>query len=429
MLHTLRILRGISQMATKTVKRAAARKSTRAPETGVGRNTAVTDEEVKKAWATYVNSDYNLTTAAVALGISEKSLRRRVAHAQLRFKLEKPSDADIRAVKNYTDLGFTRDKLRVTMAELSRVNDELEKFKRHTKAGYEPADWTLSGRRGKSGLHMPILFVSDAQVGEVIDPAEVEYGRGYNTSIFRERYRKLIDTVIYLSTEHIGADWSFNGIIYIRGGDAISGGIHEELAETDDLTPQMAVRVVFEEEAAGIEKLAEAFGRVDVKSVSGGNHDRDTFKTRTKKRVDHSYDAMIDFMLAHHFRDDKRVTFQLTRSTDVTFPIFDKQGLATHGDNIGAGGGTGFIGPAATIIKGVAKVMMEQQQLGRMIDHVYVGHFHTFGHSRQYTSNGCFPGYSEFAKRFRMRPEPPMQVLQYWHKKHGMVDFKPIIMP
>lgn len=323
---------------------------------------------------------------------------------------------------------YTRDLLKQAEIDIANLRKEIARFEYASKASAAPADWTLPSRTAAKADHVPVLLVSDAQVGEVIDPEETEYGRGYNTPIFRERYRELVSTAIYLSDQHVSKEWKYPGMIYIRAGDAISGGIHEELRETDDLTPLEAVRVVFEEEAAGIEKLAEFFGKVDVKSTSGGNHDRNTLKPQSKKRVQHSYDSLVDYMLANRFKDDARVTFQLTKSPDVVFPIFDKTALATHGDNIGGGGGTGFIGPVANIAKGVQKIIMEQVHMGRIVDHVFLGHFHTFHHCHAFTENGSFPGYSEFAKKFRMRPEPPTQTLQYWNARHGMVDLRKIVM-
>lgn len=321
---------------------------------------------------------------------------------------------------------YTKSLLKQAQIDNEALRQEVARFQFATKADVAPADWTLSSRGGKKADHIPLLLVSDAQVGEVIEAAETEYGRGYNTPIFRERYRELIDTTIYLADQHVSKDWQYPGMVYVRAGDAISGGIHDELRETDDLSPLEAVRVVFEEEAAGIAKLADFFGRVDVKSTSGGNHDRSTLKPQSKKRVEHSHDALIDYMLGNHFRNDTRVTFQLTKSPDVVFPIFDKTLLATHGDNIGSGGGTGFIGPVANIAKGVQKIIMEQVHMNRIIDHVLLGHFHTFHHCHAFTENGSFPGYSEFAKKFRMRPEPPTQALQFWNARHGLVDLRTI---
>lgn len=392
-----------------------------------------------------VNKHFGDKTAAAAeFGLTRDQLRRRLEQAGVRHKLfpknfsileqrEKqratPEAQDaINLARSRADAAYKESVIKQLRKDIDKLNVEIARFRSATKADITPATWTLPDRVRTQKEHMPVLFVSDAQVGEVIDPAEIEYGRGYNTAIFRERYRELIDTTIYLAKDHVSDSWTFPGIIYIRGGDAVSGGIHEELRETDDSLPLEAARVVFEEEARGIELLADFFGRVDVKSVSGGNHDRDTPKRQTKKRVGHSIDALVDYMLANHFKNDKRVTFQLTKSTDVIFPIFNVQALATHGDNIGSGGGTGYVGPIASITKGVQKIMMEQVNMGRVIEHVYLGHFHTFHHSRILTANGSFPGYSEFAKSFRMRPEPPTQVFQIWHPKRGLVDLRPIVL-
>lgn len=402
-------------------------------------------EEAKGFVSAYNKHAGNATLAGAEFGLTRDQMRRRLSQAGIQHKLFPKNfsvletaqgkvaspevAATVKLVRANTDNAYMRSQIKQLNIDIDKLHREIAKYQFATNAGITPAEWTLKdhSKRGKSP-HIPVLFTSDAQVGEVVDAAEVEYGRGYSTPIYRERHRELIDTTIYLADKHTGDDWTFPGIIYIRGGDAVSGGIHEELRETDDSLPLEAARVVFEEESAGIRKLVEYFGKVDVKSVSGGNHDRDTPKRQTKKRVGHSIDALVDYMLADHFKDDKRVTFQLTKSTDVIFPIFDKQALATHGDNIGSGGGTGYVGPIASITKGVQKIMMEQTNMGRIIDHVYVGHFHQFHHSRIVTANGSYVGYSEFAKSFRMRPEPPTQTLQFWNAKRGLVDLRPIVL-
>jgi hypothetical protein len=135
---------------------------------------------------------------------------------------------------------------------------------------------------------------------------------------------------------------------------------------------------------------------------------------------------LVSFMLQREFAKDKRVTFQTSRSFDVVYPIYDKTILLTHGDRIGSGGGQGFIGPAATILRGAQKVIQEQAALGRVIDRVDMGHFHTFIYYVWVLCNGSVPGYSEYAKSFRMRPQDPIQTLLFHHPKHGVVDVRPI---
>lgn len=334
---------------------------------------------------------------------------------------------DVVAHRDTEAQNSSRAKLKDAIKEIADLEQRLKDLEWAAKASFEPAKWTLPNHPHKKREHTPYLLTSDFQVGEVIRAEETEAGYGYNSDIFRRRYRRMIDTTIYLSTEHGGKLWTYPGIIYARGGDTISGGIHEELRDTDDLTPIEACEVVFEEESAGITKLAEAFGRVDVKSPgSAGNHDRTTMKPRTKKTTAYSYDRLISYMLRRHFRTDPRVHFQVSESFDVSFAIYGMNILLTHGDRIGSRGGQGFIGPAATILRGAQKVIMEQAALGRRVDRVDMGHHHYPMALDWVTCNGCLPGYSEFAKSFRMRPTPPIQMLMYHHPRRGVVDIKPI---
>lgn len=322
-----------------------------------------------------------------------------------------------------------RAKLKDTLRLVGTLREQIDSLKGSSNMGFTPASWTLSSHTAKKQEHTPVLLTSDFQLGEVIRPEETEAGYGYDHNIFRRRYRAMIDTTIYLSFSHAGKNWNYPGIVYERGGDTLSGGIHDELRETDDLTPIEAVQVAFEEESAGIAKLAEAFGHVDVKTPgAGGNHDRNTFKPRAKRAVAHNYDYLIAFMLANHFRGDKRVTFQTSESFDVFYPVYRQNILLTHGDRLGSGGGQGFIGPLATILRGGQKTIMEQAALGRQVHQIHHGHFHTPNVNDWIVSNGTIAGYSEYAKAFRMRPTPPQQFLLYYHAKRGMVDVKPIIL-
>ena len=349
---------------------------------------------------------------------------------------EKPKEAPPREAKHDVALERATRTQRETEArnrDLRRLvvelQDKIETLSWVAEASYTPADWATPARTAKRSEHMPYLLTSDFQCGEVVKADETEAGYGYDSGIFVARYRHLIDTAIYLSKEHVGHDWLFPGFIYARGGDAISGQLHLELMETDDITPLEAVQLVAEEEMGGIRKLAEAFGRVEVKSIgAGGNHGRDLLKPTTKRAVGHNYDQLIEYMLRREFAKDKRVTFQTSRSFDTRYPIYGQKIILTHGDRIGSRGGQGFIGPAATIMRGVQKVFQEQSALGFHVDQVHLGHFHYPLVLPQVIANGSLPGYTEYAKNFRMRPNPPQQMLCYFHPRRGIVDYKPIIL-
>lgn len=320
-------------------------------------------------------------------------------------------------------------KLKDAYRQIGVLEDRINGLEWANNVSAEPAEWTFVERVNRKREHMPELFTSDFQVGEVVRANETEAGYSYSPEIFCERYRRMIDTVDYLAHHHGGNGWQYPGIIYLRGGDTLDGGIHPEDAGEQTMTPLECVALVFQEEAAGIEKLRDSFGRVEVKTPgAAGNHDRATKRPVSKKAFAWSYDRLIHKMLVNHFRRDTKVTFQTSESFDVRYPVYERQVLLTHGDRMGAGGGTGFIGPIATILKGWQKVVMEQAALGNHIDEVRNGHFHTPFWTPYGWSNGCMPGYSEFAKSFRMRPTPPMQLLGFHHRKRGLVDMKPLTL-
>jgi hypothetical protein len=323
----------------------------------------------------------------------------------------------------------TLARLKEATRKIAELEDKIKGLEYASNITTSPSQWTLDTRqpKGKSP-HIPLLFFSDAQAGEIIRADETDAPWDFNSDIFRQRYRKMIGVTVDLMTNHAGSRWSYPGIVYARGGDNISGGLHEDLRELgEDVTVTQQCDLVYEEEAAGIRILADVFGRVDVKSVPG-NHDRTTKMPPTKLAWARSFDHLVHKMLANEFKNDKRVVFQTSKSPDIRFPIFDKRFLMSHGDKMGSGGGMGFVGPGAVLLRGWQKLRLEQSRLGYHVDVVMTGHVHYPMVTLNNIGNGSFTGTSEFGKRFRMEPQPPMQYLTVHHHKHGMVDVRPIYL-
>lgn len=404
-------------------------KSFKRPRTGPP---PVPDTERLSAWNAFCVAAFDYSAAARTLGLSDTTLRRHVTdYAALHkidlTKLTKTLKDDLHAYRVSESQQSARARLKDSLRLIGELEAKIKDLEWAASGSFQPAEWTRPEHKKLKREHMPYLLTSDFQVGEVIRAEETEAGYGYDSDIFRNRYRRMIDTAIYLSMEHASSQWTYPGFIYVRGGDTIDGSIHPEDAGHQTMTPVEACECVFEEESAGIAKLAEAFGKVEVKAPgAAGNHDRINYKPVSKNAGANSYDRLINFMLRHHFKDDKRVTFQVSESFDVRFPIYERNILFSHGDRIGSRGGQGFIGPTATILRGWQKIIMEQQALGFPVDEVHSGHFHTPFWTPWGWSNGCLPGYSEFAKSHRMRPTPPTQLFGYYHPKRGVVDIKPI---
>ena len=277
-------------------------------------------------------------------------------------------------------------------------------------------DWMVERNKVSDAPHIPVLMTSDFQWGETIDRANMDGINEYNVAIAQKRYRKLIEKTIDISFEHLPKN-KYDGMIYLRLGDSVSGDIHEELRKTNELSGITAIPSLVEAEAWGILQLVTAFGKVHVVSVPG-NHGRTTLKPPTKK-IEENFDWLASCWLEREFRAEGRITWQTPRSSDAVFEVHRRKYLATHGDNIGTRGGQGFVGPIATISRGATLTMREYASRGVTIDKMFLGHFHSAFDFGRGWSNGSLPGYSEYARMGRMTPEPPQQWLIFMHPKYG----------
>lgn len=363
-----------------------------------------------------------------AEGIERNAARNRVRRAIKRTsgapRVDEQNSPELytesRAAKATRENAELKSKVRRLLREVSDISQIREHaFKLAARPVRHGDDWNVITRRPSGKRDIPVLFTSDFQAGEVVTLDDTRGENEYNLAIFRKRYRTLIGVTEKLIERDGGADQ----IVYVRGGDAISGGIHPELADTDEVPPPLQCIEVIEAETWGIRHLADKFGKVTVISVAG-NHDRRTEKPRNKQYFANSYEALIQWALEAQFKDDPRVSFVTDPSGDVLFKVHDYSFLLTHGDRIGSGGGGSF----ASIASGARKVrdMYAAQRIH--VDLVMVGHFHRFMYvPYDFMVNGCLPGYNEYVRgRMRARMCPPSQTLFYVHPDRGITNLREI---
>lgn len=281
-------------------------------------------------------------------------------------------------------------------------------------ARLEPVDWAPKAPHvRKANVLTPVLFGSDFQVGEMIKAEELDGMNEYSADVFCERYQAMIEKTIMLAENNTGAT-DFPGCVYLRGGDAISGEIHDELAQTNDLSSIPAVRLVQRQEREGIRRLRDRFGRVRVISVPG-NHGRTTHKPHGKGYTERSYETLLTWWLADAFEGDPNVEFWQPPSGDALFDVCGWKVLLSHGDRTGSKGGQGFVGPAATIARGHQKLLQHYAMSGRHVDVILTGHLHTSLKLSTGYANGSLAGYNEYARSFRAMPDAAKQWLLFMH--------------
>jgi len=200
----------------------------------------------------------------------------------------------------------------------------------------------------------------------------------------------------------------------------IGGDIHEELAVTNDRTPEQSINEMTDILAAAIERLQGFFGRLFIPAVVG-NHGRSTKKRHNKGLVYTNYDWVIACNLERYFRGNKNIQFMIPNEADAYFQVFGTRFLLTHGDTLGVKGGDGIIGALGPIARGTFKVGNSERQIGRDFDYMLCCHYHQLLWLPRTIVNGCVKGYDEFARlALRVPYAPPSQALFFVHPEHGI---------
>lgn len=256
---------------------------------------------------------------------------------------------------------------------------------------------------GKQRQGVPVLLCSDWHVEERVDPKTVDGLNEYNLEIAEKCIDKMADAF-----EWLGRDSRYDmrtGVVWL-GGDLFSGYIHEELVESNFLSPTQAALWLQERIEKMLRKIAATCPNLEriIVPCNDGNHGRSTHKIRISTRTANSLEWFLYQNLAVRMRDDPRFEFQIAEGDWTFLDIFDRTLAFTHGDSFQYGGGVGGI--SIPIRRGVSR---QFQHHPRKPDYVSMGHFHQRSDFGDIAVNGSMIGYGPYAQRIHASPEPRQQ--------------------
>lgn len=289
-----------------------------------------------------------------------------------------------------------------------------EKIFKISKNTVTPPKWLTKKSKPKSKM-IPTIFASDWHYGEVVYGNQVGHVNEYNLEIADERIKNLVNNSLDILFNHL-ANPKYEGLVFPLGGDMFSGDIHEELAKTNEMPMLPTVLRLAGRLAWAIEVFADHFGRVHVPVVTG-NHGRTTRKPAYKNRSWENLDWLLGMLLAVKFKNDHRITFQISDGPDCRYTIYGHRYLLTHGDQFPGGGG--IIGAIGPVLQGDSKKRTKESQKGSAYDTLICGHFHQFFSSKKAIINGSLKGYDEYADQHNFSYEEPSQALWLTHPKRG----------
>lgn len=336
-----------------------------------------------------------------------------------------------------------RDPVPALETKITLLQRELALLKKHNESAAavrreiyalkeltpDPPSWIIE----KRPAHMPgvpMTIWSDFHWGERVDEESVGGVNKFNRAVARERMKRLVAGTIDLTINHM-VNPKYPGIIICLGGDMITGGIHDELRETNDGTVQQSLIEVQGQLIWALGQLADTFGRVFVPAVIG-NHGRSSLRPRFKEKVYESLEWNLYCQLELYFRNDPRIQFFIPGETDAHFSVLGHRFHLTHGDCLGVKGGDGIIGAIGPIARGATKLGRSEATIGRDFDTLLLAHWHTYiprGDATPVVVNGCFIGYNEYARlQLRVPYSRPSQSLWFIHEKHGFTAQWPVYL-
>lgn len=315
-------------------------------------------------------------------------------------------------------------KQRAKMAEesMQRMSRELGLLTALSRQ--EPAKWLKAPSKSKTHRGTPWLVLSDLHLDEVVNPAELMGVNAYDRRIAELRLKKCFESVVKVTTDY----WQnihYDGIVCALGGDIFSGDIHMELTETNEAPILDSLLHWADHLSAGLNLLADTYGKVHVPVVVG-NHGRRTRKPRAKMRARDNFDWFIGQMLARQFKNDKRITFDVSEAADTLIDSYGHRVCLTHGDQARGGGGIAWIWSPITRLD--AKKRQRQSAINQPYDLLVMGHWHNLIFGPSFIVNGSLKGYDEYAATENFGFEPPAQALWLMTPEHGKTWTAPIFV-
>ena len=203
-------------------------------------------------------------------------------------------------------------------------------------------------------------------------------------------------------------------------GDFISGNIHDELLEINQLLPADAIYKAQIYLVSGIKFLLENTDKDIVVQCVSGNHTRITQKMRNATATGNSLEDFMYHNIADLFKDERRIKFNIPTGYLSYLDILGVTIRFHHGHNIRFGGGIGGIYiPANKAIS--------QWNKARHADLDVFGHFHQLKDGGNFLINGSLIGYNAYAMSIKADYEEPKQLF-FLINKHGRTGYTKIVV-
>lgn len=280
-----------------------------------------------------------------------------------------------------------------------------------------PLRRSTSKRSGRG--HEFVLLWSDLHAGEVVSAEETNGLGSYDWRTMLARLERLREGLLsYRENRPYPVDR-----LWIAGlGDMLSGDIHDELVETNEVPLAEATVQLGLDGAEWLDSIASEFPEVRFAGVVG-NHPRSKRKPQAKRGFDNA-DWLAYNVMRLALRRNERIAFEIPKATQWPIVVAEKWRLLLwHGDGVRSS----MPGvPWGGVMRRAAALQNQYTAAGQPIDCFCVGHFHTAnlveGSAGRIAMNGSVKGVDEYSLKAFGGARAPQQLLLTFHPGRGLTD-------
>lgn len=260
-----------------------------------------------------------------------------------------------------------------------------------------------------------VVQISDLHVEETVTAESVAGRNEYSLVIADQRLKNLFFAIEWhIKHERAGGQVVINDLVIQAGGDWITGYIHEELVETNALSPTLTVRWL---KPRMRDHLATLVDHLDLRSLTvvcnPGNHGRTTPKGRISSGYANSFEWLMYCDLADDLKRLTNVRFEIPMSPHAYCELYGWWLHTHHGDEVRYMGGVGGLG--IPLLKRVP-----QWDMVKRCDYHFIGHHHQLRDFGRAFSNGSLIGFNAYAQSIGATFEPPLQGMYLIDSRRGM---------
>ena len=270
-----------------------------------------------------------------------------------------------------------------------------------------------------------ISALSDVHIEEPVVKSVVSGLNEYNLEIATKRLELYFKRLLFMVNQSRRAGYQINTLVLAFLGDFITGYIHEELEEANNLTPPQASLLVEELLIKGLKLLSEdgKFIKIIV-PCTPGNHGRTTKKKRFTTGYKNSYEWLMYNNIQKILKESgkyENIELIIPESEFIYMNLFGYINKFSHGDHFKYQGGIGGI-------EIPLKKWLLRENTVIKTDMSWIGHWHQYIVLNKVRVNGALIGYNSYARAFGFEPEPPKMQFQLLDKKRGFTLNNPIIL-